>query len=89
MDTNSQIEQLNKRIIDLQNQLTNLQSEFYRNNFSGRQDFTKASSFTTRLKVPNYTIAPSVAEVGEIIEIGGKLYICSTSNSFTLVGTQT
>lgn len=62
-----------------------LTQEVYRNNFSGHQDFNKSSNFTTKLKVPHYDVAPTVGEVGEIIEIGGALYICSSANTFTLV----
>lgn len=65
-----------------------LSEEFYRNNFSARQDFVKYSNFTTRLKVPHYSATPSTGEVGEIIEVGGKLYVCSAANTWTIVGTQ-
>ena len=87
---------------DYQDEITNLQSqlaqmrtdfqalsdEYYRNNFSAHQDFSKSSSFTSRLKVPHYASDPAVGEVGEIIEVGGKLKICSSANTFTIVGTQ-
>lgn len=65
-----------------------LSQEFYRNNFSSHQDFNKSSNFTTKLKVPHYDTLPIVGEVGEIIESNGKLYICSSSNTFSIVGTQ-
>ena len=76
------------QIDQLKKDLGALNSEYYKNNFSAVQDFNKKSNFTTRLKVPSYATAPTTAEVGEIIEVGGKLYICSTANVFTLVGAQ-
>lgn len=69
----------------LRNDLTALQQEVYRNNFSSRQDFQKFSNFATRLKIPHYDQLPPVGEVGEILEFGGELYICSSANTFTLV----
>jgi len=69
----------------LKDQLDSLTQEVYRNNFNSHQDFTKASNFTTKLKIPHYDLLPIVGEVGEIIEVGGALYICSSANKFTLV----
>ncbi len=69
----------------LKSQLDALTQEIYRNNFSSHQDFNKTSVFTTRLKIPHYDQVPPVGEVGEIIEISGALYICSSQNTFTLV----
>jgi len=80
--------QMQMQIDQLRKDLEALNNEYYKNNFSAVQDFNKKSNFTTRLKVPSYVTAPTTAEVGEIIEVGGKLYICSTANTFSLVGTQ-
>jgi len=80
--------QMQMQIDQLKKDLEALNDEYYKNNFSAVQDFNKKSNFTTRLKVPSYVTAPTTAEVGEIIEVGGKLYICSTANTFVLVGTQ-
>lgn len=87
MQDNSQIiEQLTK----LRSDIDNLTQAFYKNNFSSSQTFTKDAIFQTRLKVPHYSSAPSVCEVGDLIEIGGKLYICTVANTtFELVGSQT
>lgn len=74
-----------EQIALLRADLTALQQEVYRNNFSGHQDFNKFSNFTTRLKVPHYDSIPPICEVGEIIEAGGVLYICSSNNTFTVV----
>lgn len=73
----------------MRNDIDNLTKMFYLNNFSSHQDFNKSSAFNYRLKVPHYSSAPSTAEVGEIIEVGGVLAICATANTFVVVGTQT
>jgi hypothetical protein len=87
-DYQDEITALQNKLTKLQSDFDSLSSEFYKNNFSAQQDFTKKSSFVTRLKVPHYASDPTTAEVGEIIEVGGKLKICSSANTFTIVGTQ-
>jgi hypothetical protein len=82
--TPEQLQQLNT----VQKDLASLERDFYANNFSAQQDFVKKCSFLTRLKVPHYASDPAVGEVGEIIEVGGKLKICSSANTWTIVGTQ-
>lgn len=72
----------------LRQEIESLKGEIYRNNFSNHQDFNKFSNFTTRLKVPHYDAIPPVGEPGELLEAGGKLYICSSPNTFTIVGSQ-
>lgn len=81
---------------DLQEQIDRLRAElegltkvFYQNNFSSHQDFNKASSFNYRLKIPSYPSVPSVTDVGELIEVGGVLYISTGVDTWTVVGTQT
>jgi hypothetical protein len=76
---------ITEQIQVLRNDLDALIKEVYRNNFSSHQDFNKFSNFTTRLKIPHYDSVPPVGEVGELIEIGGALYICSSANTFSLV----
>lgn len=44
---------------------------------------------TGRSKLPNLGSVPSTCQVGELIVSGGKLYICSAADTFTIVGTQT
>lgn len=83
MDTQQLQEQINK----LQSQVNDLQSAFYKNNFSAYQAFNKASVFSTSLTVPRYSTLPN-CEVGQICEFGGKLMICSATNTWTIVGTQ-
>lgn len=82
------MENTQEQINMLRQELESLKGEVYRNNFSGHQDFNKFSNFTTRLKVPHYDAIPPIGEIGEVIEAGGTLYICSSANVFTIVGTQ-
>lgn len=82
-------QQLKDDILKLKREIESLRSSFFTNNFATSQDFNKYSRFNTALKVPSYSTAPTSAEVGELIEVGGKLYICSTTDNFTLVGSQT
>lgn len=65
--------------------MTELKNEVYRNNFSSSQDFNKFIRFNTRMKVPHYDSVPPVGEVGELIEVGGVLLICSTPNVYSVV----
>ena len=88
-DYQDEITALQNKLTKLQSDFDSLSSEFYKNNFSAQQDFTKKSSFVTRLKVPHYSSTPSVAETGEICEVGGVLYVASATNTWTKVGTQT
>jgi len=76
---------LQEQLDALRSQVDALSTEIYRNNFSSHQDFQKFSNFATRLKIPHYDQLPPVGEVGEILELGGALYICSSANTFTLV----
>lgn len=81
MDTQTQLDKLTE-------DLKALNDEVYANNFSSSQDFNKFSRFNTRLKIPHYPVLPTVCEIGELVEVGGKLYIGSSINRFSLVGTQ-
>ena len=82
-------EQLMSEIQKLRNEFTQLSQQYYKNNFSISQVFNKDSVFNTRLRVPVYSSAPTVSEVGDVICIGGKLWICTVANStWELVGTQ-
>ena len=80
------------RVAKLERDLFDLNQEVYQNNFNGSQDFNKYSRFNSRLKVPSYASNPTIGEVGEIIEVGGKLKICTvaslTAPTWTTVGTQ-
>ena len=78
------------RILELEKELKDLKDAFYTNNFSSSQDFNKYSRFNTRLRVPVRTSAPVTCEVGElhVISSTGKIYVCSSANTWSLVGTQ-
>lgn len=80
---------MNPEIEKLKQDLAALNEEVYRNNFSASKDENKYVRFNSRMKVPHYAAAPSVCEVGEIIEVSGELQICSATNTWTVVGTQT
>ncbi len=84
---------MNPEIQRLRQDLDTLSQAFYQNNFSAVQDFKKYSRFNTRLKVPHYASDPTVGDIGDIVEVGGKLKICTvaslTSPTWTIVGTQT
>lgn len=86
------IQELQNRIQRLEQSLFDLTSEVYTNNFSSSQDFNKYSRFNTRLKVPKYSSNPTVGDVGDLIEVSGKLKICTvaslTAPTWTIVGTQ-
>lgn len=88
MDQQKQLQQILSEIEQLKKDIAALSDEYYRNNFTAHQDFVKYSNFTSRLKIPHYASTPATGEVGEIIEVGGKLYICSAANTWTIVGTQ-
>lgn len=81
--------QLRMDLDELQKTVKALNDEFYSNNFSAHQDFNKSVSFTSRLKVPHYASLPATCEAGELAETGGVLKVCSATNTWTTVGTQT
>lgn len=94
-ENNLKLQELIDTVTKLRADLDSLNSNFYKNNFSSSQSFNKDVAFNGRLKVPSYSSAPAVGEIGDIIEIGGTLYICTTAGNvatpatFTVVGTQT
>lgn len=83
---------MEQEILALRKQVEALSEEFYRNNFISSKDEQKYVRFNTRLKVPHYASDPTVGDVGDIIEVGGKLKICTvasvTAPTWTIVGTQ-
>ena len=93
--TKQQITEMQAQIQKLQSNLNDLSGAFYKNNFSSSQTFNKDCVFSSRLQVPVYSSAPSVGVIGDLIAVGGKLYICTTAGNsgspavFTLCGSQT
>lgn len=79
---------MNNEVEQLRTELKAFKEEYYRGNFSSKQDFYKSSDFKTRLKVPHYDSLPTTCEIGEIAESAGKLRVCSAANTWTIVGTQ-
>lgn len=86
-DTKKQIDDLKEQFTKLASDFDSLSQGYYKNNFSSHQDFNKSSSFNFKLKVPRFTTLPT-CEVGEICEFGGKLMVCSVTDTWTIVGTQ-
>lgn len=76
----------------LKKDLDDLTQEFYLNNFTSSKDYNKYSRFNSRLKVPNSLANPTIGDVGDIVEVGGKLKICTvaslTAPTWTVVGAQ-
>lgn len=89
MDNNKfLIQELIDKVNKLQSQVDNLSANFFKNNSISHQDFNKSCSFNTKLKVPSYSTLPT-CDVGEICESSGTLYVCSATDTWTVVGTQT
>ncbi len=68
--------------------LESLSRTFYQNNFSAQIDENKFARFNTGLKIPHKDSLPASCELGELCEVGGKLYIASSANNWVLVGSQ-
>ena len=81
-----------KQIDELKKELKELSDEYYLNNFTSSKDYNKYSRFNSRLKVPSSAANPTIGEVGDIVEVGGKLKICTTASltapTWVTVGTQ-
>ncbi len=82
-DNNSQLQMLKQEI-------ESLKAEFYRGNFTGSQDYTKKVRMQTALRLPVYATAPAKCEQGEVyVNSGtGKAYVCTSANTWALIGTQ-
>lgn len=88
MQPEQYIQDINDRLARISTRIDQLEGQFYKNNFSASQDFNKKCSFNVSIKIPSYSSLPN-CEVGELAESGGTLYICSATNVWTVVGTQT
>ena len=75
-------------------QMGELSALVSKNNFSSTQTFNKDSIFSSRLRVPVFTVAPTVAEIGDVMCLAAELYLCTTASTagagavWTVVGTQ-
>lgn len=88
-DMQQQIDDHEDALSKLRGDFDLLQTAFYQGNFSSSQDFTKYSRFQGGLKVPHYDTLPATCNVGDIIEYGGVLKICSALNTWVSAGSQT
>lgn len=77
------------RIASLERDLINLRAEFYRNNFTSNRDENKFVRFNSRVKAPKFSALPATCEVSEYGVFNGIFYVCSATNTWTKVGTQT
>ncbi len=82
------VTEMSRMILDLAKRLDKITSDYYLNNFPGHQDYNKSVNFNSKLKVPHFASLPATCEQGEIVESGGKLYVASAANTWTIVGTQ-
>lgn len=84
---------LQKQVDELRKNLTDLNDEFYANNFTSSKDYNKYSRFNSRMKVPVVASDPTIGEVGDIVCVVTKLKICTaaslTAPTWVTVGTQT
>jgi hypothetical protein len=90
MENNKQLIQVQENMAALSRKVGEIEALFYKNNFGSTQLFNKDTIFSTSLRVPVYSVAPTVAEIGQLISIAGKLYICTNDGpvTWTIVGTQ-
>lgn len=82
---------IQQQINALKAQIESLQVEYYRGNFDGLQDFNKFVRLNDRVKLPTYSSAPTTCEQGELyVNSGtGKVYVCTSANTWGLIGNQT
>ena len=90
-----QINQLQKQVDKMKSDFDSLSGSFFKNNFTSSQVFNKDVICTVRLKVPVFSGAPDIGEIGDIFALtNGKLYICTTASVsgagivWTLCGSQ-
>lgn len=76
-------------ILKLKRDVESLRASFFTNNFATSKDENKYVRFNTALKVPSYSSLPASCEQGEVVESSGTLYICSATDTWNVVGTQT
>lgn len=83
--------ELEEKIQKLETEIRDIKTQVYKNNFSATQTFNKACVFSDGLRVPSFSVAPTVAELNSIMAISGTLYICTSISpvTWTVVGTQT
>lgn len=80
---------MQEEIFKLQQQINDLTEKIDRDNFSKLQVNAKDVYFEKRVRLFNKSANLAVCQTGELSVVGGKLYICSAANTWTVVGTQT
>ena len=89
-----QLQEALAQIQRLRTDVDNLSAQFFKNNFSSSQTFSKDIICTASFQLPSYSNAPSVGVVGQLIEVSGIAYICTVAGSvsspatWTVIGTQ-
>ena len=63
--------------------------EAKRNDFSARKDFNKAVAFNTSMQIPVLKSLPATCRTGEMVMKSGKVYACTSPDTWVVVGTQT
>jgi len=86
---NEEIAKLKQQISVLKQEIEELRQVSTKNNFSGLQVFDKAVQFNNKIKVLNKAANLAKCQTGELSVVAGKLYICSATDTWSLVGTQT
>lgn len=88
MDTPESNQKLAREVESLTRTVEELRQIVQKNNFSALQVFDKTVQFNNKIKVFNKTANLASCQTGELSVVGGKLYICSATDTWTIVGTQ-
>ena len=94
-DQQRQLNDLQDKITRLATDFAELSGQFYKNNFTSTQIFTKSSEFTIAVKLPVFTTLPT-CEIGHLCVyqhdygagVKNNLMIGTATNTWTIVGTQ-
>lgn len=92
MDTTTQqIQVLQEQLEKTKRDLDSISQQFYKNNFTSHQDFTKSCNFSDKIKLPVFTTLPT-CEAGQVCVYSTagtyKLMVATATNTWTIVGTQ-
>lgn len=80
---------MQEEIQKLQQQINELNERIDTDNFSKLKVEMKDVYFEKKVRLFNKSANLAVCQTGELSVVGGKLYICSAANTWTVVGTQT
>lgn len=79
---------LEEQLKVLSNEVYSLKDEFYKDRFTSKEIKTKEIIYKNILILEQKSATPSVCVVGSLCVVGGKLYVCSASNTWAVVGSQ-